>query len=86
MTYEQLKTFCNKLTDEQLKQEIYLSVTDDAVYKIDGGIISEEDEWFDHCDSMGFAKDMEDEFGEDWREEAKEYTLTPKGTVFLISE
>lgn len=86
MTYKDLKTFCDSLTEDQLSQEVYLAITDGESHKVSCGNVSEKDEWFDHCDSMGYEEDMKDQFGDNWESEAEDYTKVPKGTVLLISE
>lgn len=86
MKYKELKTFCDSLTEEQLSQEVYLAITDSEAHKVTDANVSEKDEWFDHCESMGYEEDMIIEFGENWEEEAEDYTKVPKGTVLLISD
>lgn len=85
MNYKDLKIFCDSLTEEQLSQEVYLSITDGEAPKVTDARVSQQDEWFDHCDSMGYEEDMINEFGENWKEHAEDYTKVPKGTVLLIS-
>jgi hypothetical protein len=86
MTYEQLKAFCNSLTDEQLKQEVYLSQTDDAAIKIESAIVTEQDEYFDHCDALGTLEMIKEENPSDWEDVIADASTCPKGTVMLLNE
>lgn len=86
MNYSDLKKFCDSLNDEQLSQEVFLAITDEEAHKVTCGNVTEKDEWFDHCDSMGTEDEIKAEFGDNWEEEAEDYTKVPKGTVLLISE
>ena len=86
MNYEQLKAFCNSLTEEQLKQEVYLAQVDDASIKVESALISEQDEYFDHGDGLGTLEMIKEENPDDWEEIVADATLVPKGTVFLLNE
>ncbi len=86
MNYEQLKTFCNSLTEEQLQQEVYLSQVDDAAIKVERAIVSEDDKYFDHSDALGTLEMIKEEDPDDWQEIIADATLCPKGTVMLLDE
>jgi hypothetical protein len=86
MTYEELKTFCNSLTTEQLQQEVFLSIVDSHCEKIISCLVSEEDEYFDHGDGLGTLEIIKQENPEDWEDIISDATLVPKGTVYLINE
>lgn len=86
MTYEQLKAFCNSLTDEQLKQEVYLAQVDDAAIKVESAIITDRDEYFDHTDGLGGLEEIKEENPDDWEDVITDATLCPKGTVMLCNE
>ena len=86
MTYQELKDFCNTLTEDQLKQEVYLSQTDDAAIKIESAVISNEDIYFDHTEELGNLQSVKDDNPDDWEDIIEEATLCPKGTVYLLNE
>lgn len=86
MTYKQLKDFCNSLTEEQLEQEVYLSQVDDAAISVDGAGVSQEDEYYDHCDGYGTLEMIKENYPDEWEEIIEEASVCPKGTVFLIHE
>lgn len=86
MTYEQLKDFCNSLTNEQLQQEVYLTIVDSHAERVGCAIITKEDEYFDHGDSLGNLQAVKDENPDDWEDVIVDATVCPKGTVMLINE
>lgn len=86
MTYEQLKSFCNSLTPEQLQQEVYLAQVDDAAIKVESAHISTEDQYFDHCDGLGTLEEIKAENPDDWEDIVADATCCPKGTVMLLNE
>ena len=86
MTYEDLKLFCNNLTEEQLKQEAELSRVDQPPIKIVCGHITTEDTWFDSTDFKGNKSILKDEYGDKWETVAENYTKIPIGTVMLCDE
>lgn len=86
MTYQELKSFCDSLTEEQLKQEVYLARTDDSAIKVEYGHISEQDQYFDHTDGLGTLEEIMKEYPEDWMDIVNDSTRVPKGTVMLCDE
>lgn len=86
MNYQDLKDFCNSLTDEQLKQDVYLARTDDSAIKVECAHISEEDEYFDHGTGLGTLEMIKEENPDDWEDIIEDVTLCPKGTLMLCDE
>jgi hypothetical protein len=86
MNYQTLKDFCNSLTEEQLKQEVYLAQVDSNAIKVECCHITERDEYFDHCDSLGTLDEIKKENPDDWEDIIEDATLCPKGTVMLVDE
>jgi len=86
MNYQELKDFCNKLTEDQLKVEVWVARTDDTPIKVSCGHISEEDEYFDHTDGLGTLDIIKKENPNDWEDVIADATLVPKGTVMLCDE
>lgn len=86
MNYQQLKEFCNLLTNEQLQQEVYFCKVDDCSIKVERALITEEDEYFDHTDSLGTLEIIKEENPGDWEDIILDASMTPKGTVLLVDE
>ena len=86
MNYEQLKAFCNSLTKGQLTQEVYLAQVDDSAIQVESALISDQDEYFDHSDSLGTLEVIKKENPDDWETIVADATLCPKGTVMLCNE
>ncbi len=84
--YQDLKTFCESLSQEQLQQEVHLAIVDDASIKIESAHVSEQDEYFDHCDSLGTLELIKNEYPDEWEDMIEDATICPKGTVFLVNE
>lgn len=86
MNYQELKDFCNSLTAEQLKQEVYLSQVDGIAIRVGCGHITEKDQYFEHSDSLGTLEEIMNENPEDWKDIVDDAALCPKGTVMLTDE
>lgn len=86
MTYEQLKTFCNSLTPEQLQQEVHLSIVDSHAEKVVSAIVTKEDQYFDHGDGLGTLEEIKAEYPDEWEDIISDASLCPQGTVMLINE
>lgn len=86
MTYGELKEFCNKLTPEQLEQEVYLSIVDSHAEKVVSAIVTDEDQYFDHGDGLGTLEEIKAENPDDWEDVVADATICPKETVCLINE
>lgn len=79
MTYQELKDFCNKLTADQLTQDVYVAREEEAV-RVLCGDVSEEDMYYVDGDAVGTLEDFK-ETDPDW--EDSDFTIVPKGTVRL---
>lgn len=86
MTYKQLKDFCDTLNDQQLEQEVYLSVVDSHAEKVASALITDKDEYFDHTDPLGTLDQIKEVNPDDWEDVIADATLCPKGTVMLVNE
>jgi hypothetical protein len=86
MTYDQLKTFCNSLTPEQLQQEVYLAQVDDSAIKVESAFITDKDQYFDHTDGLGTLEEIKEEYPTEWEDVIADATICPKGTVMLCNE
>lgn len=84
--YNDLKAFCNSLTEEQLQQEAYFTIVDGAATKIESAHVQDVDRYFDHCDEIGTLEEIKNENPEDWQDVIADATVVPKGTVFLCNE
>lgn len=83
MTYEQLETFIQTLTPEQKQQTVAVFNSDDELAILpDHGDISEDDQYFDHSDSLGNKEEALESVG-GIEADLEDYTLVPKGTVTL---
>lgn len=86
MTYRDLKLFLETLSEEQLNQDVHVVREDEYAGKLEEGVMSDEDIYWDHGDCLGdlkTAKETVEGWGKKWEEEAEEFTITPKGTVTL---
>lgn len=81
MTYKELFA---QLTPEQMEQQIAIFHGDEEDAHLDVSInISEEDEYFDHCDSYGNLAQVKEDNPDDWEDIIEDATICPKGTVTL---
>lgn len=81
MTYQEL---FNKLTPDQMSQQIAIFIGDEEEGRVDIGVeISEEDFYWDCNDCIGNLEQVKADNPTDWEEVIEDVTCCPKGTVTM---
>jgi len=84
--YNDLKSFCDSLTEEQLQQEVYLALVEDSAIKVESAQVQKEDQYFEHTEPYGTLEEIKNEYPDTWEEVVADCNISPKGTVFLCNE